>query len=380
MNKPKRVLVGLLSASLVVACVVAAGAGSDQAAVTVPVARNGKRPVAPAGTGPRFSLEPLWTIGGGNSPEQDFSDITAVAVGPAGEVFVLDGKECRILVFDAKGKFIRTFGRKGQGPGELSGPIGVVVSPGNEILVDDALNRRLSYFSRDGKPLRERSTAQGMGLGMAGFVLDPQGRMAARSLSFGGGKIGFEIKVYDKDLKPGLTLAKVELGTLGQKKFDPLSAMPGMVMAVDERGDIYIGSPAGYRINIFGFDGRPRRTIERDYDPVPVRKEDQDRIFKILGGVPTTGGLNLKEMVQVPAVYPAYAGFIVDPAGRILVRTFERGKAENEFFWDLFDAEGRYTARFASAAEFLSWRDGRVYAVQENEDGFKTLKCFRVIG
>ena len=110
----------------------------------------------------------MWTIGGGESAESDFSDISAVAIGAEGEVLVLDGKECRVLVFDTKGKLLRRFGRKGQGPGELSGPIGVAVTPGNEILVDDSLNRRLSYFSRDGKPLRQRSTAQGMGMGMAG--------------------------------------------------------------------------------------------------------------------------------------------------------------------------------------------------------------------
>jgi len=379
MNMSQRLRAGWIFASMAAVGLLAAGAGAGQSAASVPVVRSGKRPAA-AGGGARFSLEPLWTIGGGESAESDFSDISAVAVDAEGEVLVLDGKECRVLVFDAQGKLLRSFGRKGQGPGELSGPIGVAVTPGNEILVDDALNRRLSYFSRDGKPLRQRSTAQGMGMGMAGLIMDAQGHMAARSLTFEGGKIGFEIRVYDKDLKPGPAIGKVELGALGQKKLDPLSLMPGMVMAPDERGNIYLGSPAGYRISVFGFDGRQRRTIERDYDPVPVRKEDQDRIFKILGGLPATGGIALKEMILIPAVYPAYAGFVVEPAGRILVRTFEKGKTDKEFYWDLFDAAGRYVARFPSAVEFSAWRNGRIYGVQEDEGGFKVLKCFRVIG
>lgn len=356
-----------------------AGTEAGQSAASVPVVKNGKRPAA-AGGAARFSLEPLWTIGGGDSAGADFSQIAAVAVGAGGEAAVLDGKECKIFIFDARGKLLRTFGRKGQGPGELSGPIGVVWTPAGEILVDDTLNRRLSYFSRDGKPLRRVSTAQGMGMGLAGMIMDPRGRMAARSLFFADGKIGFEIKVYDKDLKPGPVLGKVELGALGQGKFDPLTLMPGLVMAADANGNIFLGSPTGYRINVFGFDGRPRRTIERAYDPVTVRKEDEARIMKMLGGIPATGGINVKEMILIPAAFPAYSFFVVDPSGRILVRTFEKGKAEKEFYWDLFDAAGRYAARFPSAVEFVAWRDGRIFGILEDEEGFQVLKCFRVVG
>jgi len=33
-----------------------------------------------------------------------------------------------------------------------------------------------------------------------------------------------------------------------------------------------------------------------------------------------------------------------------------------------------------AVAEFLVWRDDKLYGLEENEDGFKVLKCFRVIG
>ncbi len=378
MSRSKKLRSIALLALLIAAAPLSAGIGIEQSASAVPVVRNGKRPAAGRGEA-RFSLEPLWSVGGGDSAEADFSQIAAVAIGAGGEAAVLDGKECRVFIFDVRGKRLRTFGRKGQGPGELSGPIGIAWTPGGEILVDDALNRRLSYFSSEGKPLRQVSTAQGMGMGLAGLIMDPRGRMAARTLFFEGGKIGFEIRVYDKDLKPGPPLGRVELGALGQGKFDPLTLMPGLVMASDAGGNIFLGSPAGYRINVFGFDGRPRRAIERAYDPVPVRKEDQARIMKMLGGMPATGGFSLKEMILIPAAFPAYSFFVVDPAGRILVRTFEKGKTDKEFYWDLFDAAGRYAARIPSAAELVAWRDGRIFGIQEDEDGFQVLKCFRVI-
>ncbi len=43
-------------------------------------------------------------------------------------------------------------------------------------MVEDSGNRRLNYYSRDGKFLRQQSTAQpGMGMGLAGLVMDRKG-------------------------------------------------------------------------------------------------------------------------------------------------------------------------------------------------------------
>jgi len=353
---------------------------AGQAAPAPEIVKNGKRPVPPAGSAFRFSLEALWTIGGESSAEADFSDITSVAVEPSGNLLVLDGKECRVFVFDAAGKFVRSFGRKGQGPGELNGPIGIAMTPANEIMVEDSLNRRLSYFSRDGTFLRQRSTAQGMGMGLAGLVMDGRGRMAGRSMSFEGGNIGFEIKTYDPDLKPGAVLAKIVMGGLGKLKIDPLTSAPGLILFPDEQGRLFLGSSEGYRIRVFDFEGRLLRIVERDYDPVPVKKEDHDRIFKLLGRMPSTGGLNVKEMIAIPEVYPAYMMFIVDQDGRIIVRTFDTGKTDKERSYDLFDSKGRYVYRFASRTEFVLWRNGRLFGTEEDADGFEILKCYRVVG
>jgi hypothetical protein len=59
------------------------------------------------------------------------------------------------------------------------------------------------------------------------------------------------------------------------------------------------------------------------------------------------------------------------------VRTYEKGRVKKEFYWDVFDAEGRFVAKVPIAHEILLWRDGKVYFIVENEDGYKVLKCFR---
>ncbi len=88
----------------------------------VPIVKNGKRPVPPA-SGPRFALEPLWTIGGEDAPpEQDFSGVEAVAVDPTGTVLVLDSKESRVLTFDGKGALSGPSGARARAPASCRCP------------------------------------------------------------------------------------------------------------------------------------------------------------------------------------------------------------------------------------------------------------------
>jgi hypothetical protein len=375
-KKARRLCCGLFAATAVVLSLFAAQT-SVKSVDGVTVVKNGKRPAARAGSEAKLSLEPIWTVGGGDSPEQDFSRISAVAAHDDGSVFILDGKENRIFAFDAKGRFLRSFGKKGQGPGELNGPIGLMITPAGELLVEDSLNRRLSYFSLNGKFLRQQS--MGLGLGLSGIMMDRNGRIVARSMTFEGGKIGFEIKTYDKDLKPGKTLAKVEVADLGKLKMDPLSRAAEIIFAPDGRGRIFMGSSKGYLIRVIDFDGRLLRTIEREFDPVPVSKEDRDKFLKLFGGTAAGAGVNLKDRIVLPDVYPPYSDFIVNRDGRLLVQTYEKGTRAKERFYDVFDAEGRYLARTPAVANFMVWRDDRLYGVVENEDGFMILKCFRVI-
>jgi len=67
------------------------------------------------------------------------------------DLFMADGQDCAVKVFSREGRFVRAFGRKGKGPGELSFPSGVAVA-GRTVLVADKLNSRIQAFDREGRP------------------------------------------------------------------------------------------------------------------------------------------------------------------------------------------------------------------------------------
>jgi len=67
-----------------------------------------------------------------------------------GTIFVADPGNQRIQVFDEEGVYRRTLGRSGEGPGEFSFPLAVIVA-GSHLFVSDTQRGRLSRWTLDGE-------------------------------------------------------------------------------------------------------------------------------------------------------------------------------------------------------------------------------------
>ena len=80
-----------------------------------------------------------------------FGRIGDLTVTPSGGIVVIDQLAGTVRVFDASGTFIRSVGRPGRGPGELSRSAnGVFALAGDTLLVADPGERRLTKFAPDG--------------------------------------------------------------------------------------------------------------------------------------------------------------------------------------------------------------------------------------
>ena len=77
-----------------------------------------------------------------------FATVTSVAVGPKGNIFVADFYNDRIQKFDPDGEFLTSFGRRGSGKGELSYPIAVAVASNGTVFVADYGNNRIQKWQQ----------------------------------------------------------------------------------------------------------------------------------------------------------------------------------------------------------------------------------------
>jgi hypothetical protein len=86
----------------------------------------------------------------GEGPDT-FGGPTDVAVAENGDIFVTDGHvNNRVVKFSKDGKFIKAWGKKGEGPGEFNLPHTLVIDSRGRLLVGDRSNNRIQIFDQDG--------------------------------------------------------------------------------------------------------------------------------------------------------------------------------------------------------------------------------------
>lgn len=79
-------------------------------------------------------------------------EIRAIATGPDGRIFALDGQRLAVRVFDADLGVLGLWGRDGAGPGELRNPDGgLAVFSDGRVVVRDPGNGRAEVFAADGR-------------------------------------------------------------------------------------------------------------------------------------------------------------------------------------------------------------------------------------
>jgi hypothetical protein len=89
----------------------------------------------------------------GSGPDE-FNAPSSVITNANGEIFVGDGHggntNARIMKFSKEGKLIKTWGKKGSGPGELDTPHALAMDSQGRLFVADRNNNRIQIFDQEG--------------------------------------------------------------------------------------------------------------------------------------------------------------------------------------------------------------------------------------
>ena len=95
--------------------------------------------------------------------EYMFGEVNELAVARDGSIYVFDRQVPALRKYDANGKFVKTFGRKGQGPGEYISGGGLGVLPDGRVLLWDTGNWRINVYSPNGDLLTQFNTPGNLG-------------------------------------------------------------------------------------------------------------------------------------------------------------------------------------------------------------------------
>ncbi len=251
-------------------------------------------------------------IGGyGDDPNTSFYNAYDLAVAADGRIYVHDNGNHRIQVFDPEGTFVRTIGREGEGPGEISRGGDIEVA-GDKLIRNG--NRRLSAWTLDGEFLGDVQVEDGKRLlypsafddgsllaGYMGPSLENQ-PMYVRFINV--------VRVsadgtLDRDyaaMRQASALFTLSAGS-GFIALQTPGEAPGFVATAD--GSIYLTPGGEYQVLALDGDGASRWALRAAWSRVPFT--DAHKEAAILSRPEDSGVVNIDDYVEWPEFNPALA-------------------------------------------------------------------------
>ncbi|MBM3311222.1 MAG: hypothetical protein FJY80_06920 [Candidatus Aminicenantes bacterium] len=174
----------------------------------------------------------------------------------------------------------------------------------------------------------------------------------------------YAVKKFDGEMKLLAELARTPANK--PTAFDAF--FPALRWTIDDEDNVIYGYPKTYELRIFNSQNKLVRKIEKDYDPVKVTEAEVAEAMKEVSEGITPA---------FSKVHPAFRNLLADDAGRIYVHTWKKNPDGQCVTYDLFDKDGRFLA-VLTLKERAMIRKDKLYTVEEDEDGFQTIKRYSV--
>ena len=282
--------------------------------------------------------------GSAGRPEVMFDVIWDLALDSLGRIYAIDASRT-VRVFDTSGTLLRTIGRPGQGPGEISAGIGVEVAPNGRLWVADPGAGRYTVFDTAGRydTMISRPLFGGAPVSWRGrFVQD--GSLLDEDLSFDSGSptdIVLHLTPSTGRFDSVAILARsIKEFVVAGHSFPraPIPYAPYATWRADPSGCFWTGYSDRYRITKV-CHGDSVLTVERDWHPVVVTSGERDSALARLEWFTRAGGTI--DGGRVPGEKPAFVAFWVDATGYLWVRPGVRRDQEGRVL-DVFAPTGAY--------------------------------------
>ena len=149
-----------------------------------------------------------------------------IAVGPDNLIYVADTSNHRIQAFDSEGNLIKSWGKKGDKDGEMEKPRAVAVGSDGAVYVSDNENKRILKFDKNGGLLAKFGNKNTLSSDMMGIAVDSRGN----------------VYVADKDKNSIIVFnQKGEvIKTIGKKGKERGDFKDPSDIAIDVSGNIYV--------------------------------------------------------------------------------------------------------------------------------------------
>ena len=307
--------------------------------------------------------------------EAMFQNIVSLVIDDAGNIYILDKKAANIKIFNKDGNFLKIIGRRGEGPGEFAAPENGALSPNNELYIYDSGRKTIHVFSIDGKFKTQIPFTmpwfEGPKFTSKGEIIASHGVMAENPK--------FVLKKFNNEMESVFTYTSIPMLKFPKVNIFVYTFNIDLRWEVGPKSEIVWGvmtSPK-YDLYVHDEDGKYIKKITKEFTPTELTKVEYKRLMKKwFGKVPTTKQFDL----IIPKNYPPFQGFILDEEGRIFVHRFVEVEKSKKHYFDVFDDEGKYITKITFDEKFLfgTFKNKKLFAIEEDEDGYKYVRRYKV--
>jgi len=347
-----------------------------------------KNPKEPIYGEPVFDLEEDLSIGNEDDENYLFYKIGDIEVDSEGNIFVLDCGNHRIQKYDKKGNFLRTIGKKGQGPGEFNAPLKLQLDneTGN-IFVNDRL-RTLVIFEEEGNYIDKDIH---LGENLHDFYLDSDkgiwGKFSTASHHFIK-KVNFKGKVEKFFAEIPFIIARIPLTQTTDRRtayrmgyfFNHGYEYDLFISKVDDHTFLY-GHSKEYELIVVDKTGDVLFKIRKSESPQEITTSEKERSADRIRMEVSRPGITVPELtLKFPKHKPFFFSLVTDGQGRIYVtrNLIELGVSRNNEY-DVFSKDGLYLYRAYMNYYPYVIKDGCIYTcLSDEETGEEFVKRFRI--
>ena len=328
----------------------------------------------------------------------------AVSADKAGNMYIIDPRENRIIQLDKDGTFIRSIGQKGEGPGEFRALTGMTLLDDQTIVAYDIRSPGSFHFFDAGYKFVRRQALNGPDRNnLRDGVLSPNGRWIfgrTTRIQASPNVVFFEYSLFNNKMEKLHSLLQFQLdGFDPSRQGDPafwkkfLADRIGVdgkgllaYVAYGSKGEVYTAVGTKYEITRWTPDMVEDLRITRDYKPIVLSEQEIDAIVSPIFAqakeqLPDEhkhilSAAMIKESVELagfPPAKPPILGLKVTDQG-ILVVIHDHSEISGRQSADLFDQKGRFVGRFTHenyGLKRMFFKNGYAYTIEtvdeENE-------------
>lgn len=305
-----------------------------------------------------------------------------IKVSENGTIFIMDWGDTCIKAYDDQGRYLRTVGREGVGPGEFSTPVYMALSSDGKIFLMDGRNQRVVVFSTAGdylggfRVMGFHSNMKADGKNRLYFQRQTRGEevkvlnswqeldvetFVKRTDENGEGLFSFGPFLGEKDRVKKTETGTMQLGTFNKVTWD-----------VDRAGYLYQGFNDEYVLHVFDPDGKKVLSFGREYTPVKNPRA--------------------KGRAGAQRYMPPYVPrWILDEEGNLWIEIYTEVEERNEedesrgeqekprlITYDVFSPQGDYLKQVIFPHRIYHLSNGKICSIVSTEEGFRVVKRFMI--